>query len=66
MQGGAHALASVVRVRLPSASSEPLHRAQSAAPPINILHSTRRCAPDTLQSNWTAARARTALRKRAS
>eukprot|EP00966_Prymnesium_polylepis_P231853 5364019-Prymnesium_polylepis.2 len=32
LQGGAHGLASEVRVRLPSASSAPLKRAQSAEP----------------------------------
>eukprot|EP00966_Prymnesium_polylepis_P071470 1660497-Prymnesium_polylepis.1 len=31
-----------------------------------ILHSSRRCAPETLHSNWTSSRARTAFRKRAS
>ena len=46
MQGGAHALASVVRVRLPSASSEPLKRAQSAAPSAHPALDSPLCARD--------------------
>ena len=46
MQGGAHALASVVRVRLPSASSVPLKRAQSAAPSAHPALDSPLCARD--------------------
>eukprot|EP00966_Prymnesium_polylepis_P222971 5157580-Prymnesium_polylepis.1 len=33
---------------------------------LPTLHSTRHCAPETLQASWPAARARTAFRERAS
>ena len=46
MQGGAHALASVVRVRLPSASSVPLKRAQSAAQSAHPALDSPLCARD--------------------
>jgi len=46
MQGGAHALVSVVRVRLSSASSVPLKRAQSAAPSARPALDSPLCARD--------------------
>eukprot|EP00966_Prymnesium_polylepis_P176059 4075002-Prymnesium_polylepis.1 len=48
-------LASAVQMSLPSASSTLLKRALSAAPAALILHSTRRCAPETLHGSWAAA-----------
>eukprot|EP00966_Prymnesium_polylepis_P266034 6145332-Prymnesium_polylepis.1 len=65
LQGGVHGLASVVRVRSPSTSSAPLKRAQSGAPSAHPVLESPLCARDA-QSNWNAARARAAFRKRAS
>eukprot|EP00966_Prymnesium_polylepis_P194932 4518615-Prymnesium_polylepis.1 len=62
LQGGVHGLASVVRVRSPSA---PLKRAQYGAPSAHPALESPLCARDA-KSNWTAARARAAFRKRAS
>eukprot|EP00966_Prymnesium_polylepis_P177024 4099834-Prymnesium_polylepis.1 len=46
LQGGVHRLASAVRVRLPSACSAPLKRAQSSAPPAHPALESPTCARD--------------------
>eukprot|EP00966_Prymnesium_polylepis_P065459 1519314-Prymnesium_polylepis.1 len=64
LQGGVHG-----RARFECTYHRPAQRRSSGRNLMHhllILHSSRRCAPETLQSVWTAARARTAFRKRAS